>query len=244
MNRQNGLLHAAICLALLLAVGCSGPGSSARREALPPPIGLAEDEARAEFELMCRRVTESDEQYYGQRLLLESRKKLEAGLDDPAEEISVRKVLGLELIEQGRASDGLEVLEEALRMGRKHGISPLLQVELTSYVALAHMRAAEDNNCLLHHTAASCIVPFTEEAIHSKPEHARRAGDRFIDMLKVLQPRAPRTYHVAWLLNLMRMVTGDYPDGVPPAFRLPPERWLPERRFRGGGTGRRNSGSM
>jgi hypothetical protein len=65
----------------------------------------------------------------------------------------------------------------------------------------------------------SCILPFAPEAVHRRAEHTRRAGDRLAEVLELI----PGAVHSAWLLNIARMASGDYPAGVPPAFRLPPE---------------------
>ncbi|MBW2579171.1 MAG: CRTAC1 family protein, partial [Deltaproteobacteria bacterium] len=81
----------------------------------------------------------------------------------------------------------------------------------------AHLQAGEDENCVLRHTAASCILPFQPESLHTLPDHARRAGDLSLEILAL----QPDSVSARWILNLMRMVSGDYPEGVPAALRLP-----------------------
>ncbi len=91
----------------------------------------------------------------------------------------------------------------------------------------AHLQAGEDQNCVVRHTAASCIVPFQEDSLHTLPEHARRAGDLSLEILGL----RPDSVSARWILNLTRMVTGDYPSGVPAALRLPEDVFRSEETF-------------
>jgi len=91
----------------------------------------------------------------------------------------------------------------------------------------AHLQAGEDQNCVVRHTAASCIVPFQEDALHTLPEHARRAGDLSLEMLGL----RPDSVSARWILNLTRMVSGDYPSGVPTALRLAEDVFRSEEAF-------------
>jgi hypothetical protein len=91
----------------------------------------------------------------------------------------------------------------------------------------AHLQAGEDKNCVLRHTAASCILPFQPEALHTLPDHARRAGDLSLEILAL----QPDSVSARWLLNLTRMVTGDYPEGVPADLRLPEDAFRSDEDF-------------
>ena len=91
----------------------------------------------------------------------------------------------------------------------------------------AHLLMGEDENCVARHTAASCIVPFQEESLHTLPDHARRAADLSLEILAL----RPDIVSARWLLNLMRMVSGDYPEGVPADLRLPEGVFRSEEAF-------------
>ena len=91
----------------------------------------------------------------------------------------------------------------------------------------AHLQAGEDENCVARHTAASCIIPFQKESLHTFPEHARRAADLSLEILAL----RPDSVSARWLLNLMRMVSGDYPEGVPAALRLAEDAFRSDEDF-------------
>ncbi|MCG8455610.1 MAG: VCBS repeat-containing protein, partial [Holophagales bacterium] len=92
-----------------------------------------------------------------------------------------------------------------------------LRASVLRVLAIAHLQAAEDLNCLLSHSGSACIVPVAEDARHREPAHARRAGDLYARLVEL----APAQARYAWLLNLSRLLTGDWPGGVPEASRLP-----------------------
>ncbi|MCA9167669.1 MAG: CRTAC1 family protein [Planctomycetales bacterium] len=84
---------------------------------------------------------------------------------------------------------------------------------------IANLRYAEQQNCLANHTIDSCIMPMRGGGIHQLRDGALEARDEFLKLLE-LDPEAARP---RWLLNLTNMVLGDYPDGVPERWRIPPE---------------------
>jgi hypothetical protein len=228
---------ATLLLAMLGSLGCSGDDPDATKVAprngtnqqtgVAPdgdtsslPAALSGDQARAEFEAMCRTIRESDHPQWGRKLLRELQQQQAMPLDDPEETVRQRWTLGRELLEQGQASEAVTVLEEALALVMQHQIKPEWGIEIMSQLATANLRAATEANDIPHHNPRSCILPISEEAIHSDPRPARRSGDIYLQLLNMLE-WAPRTMHVAWLHNLSRMYSGDYPGGVPGPFRLP-----------------------
>jgi hypothetical protein len=101
--------------------------------------------------------------------------------------------------------------------GRGDATDPAPAVRRLALRRNAHLQAGEDENCVLRHTAASCILPIREEGRHLRPDHARRSGDLSLALLRA----RPGSASARWLLNLSRMVSGDYPTGVPEGARLP-----------------------
>ncbi len=170
------------------------------------------DQTRAEFEAVCKRLTEGDNPFFGTAVVSELQAKLAAGSLDPATEISLRMTLGVELIRLGRLAEAIEV-----------GSAPVLAASPESrssrllLLAVAHLQLAEEQNCVEMQGASSCILPVRPEAIHRRPEASRIAGDRYLEYLR----GNPDDIHVRWLLNLTRMISGDFPGGVPEEFRLP-----------------------
>ncbi len=212
---------ATVTALLVIAVAGRASAEAPADESSALPMIIPDHEVRAEFEATCRRVRDSDDPAFGRASLRRLRERLAAPIADPADEISVRRELAQELLEHGEALEAVTVLSRALRMASRDGVAADIRIEVMDLLATAHLRIATETNCIPHHTPASCLLPVERQAIHARPEHARKAGDLFLEILGLLE-RNPRTMHAAWLLNLTRMASGDYPAGVPEQFRVPP----------------------
>lgn len=177
-------------------------------------------ETRAEFESVCRRLTEGENAYFGRAVVGRLEERLQEAKEDPLVRFLLRGRLGFELIRLGDLEDAIARLDEAVEFSRSGGAEGDRNYHrlVRSHLATAHLQLAEDQNCVAHHTAASCILPIAAEGVHSLPEHARRAGDVYLELAR----EDPADYQARWLLNLARMVSGDHPEGVPEALRLPP----------------------
>ncbi len=183
----------------------------------PEPL-IADPTAAAELRGICHRFQNSQHGYYGLLTERELRKTLETSEPQGLEAILLRARLARELLQKGESGEAVSWLEEALRLPAAKTLEAKDRVTLLHLLALAHLQAGEDANCVTSHNAASCILPFAPDALHRQADDARRAGDLFLTILEL----EPRDVKAAWLLNLARMVTNDYPKGVPPQARLPP----------------------
>ena len=163
---------------------------------------------------ICEAMRSGDNPYYGQKSLDDLEARL-ASLEDPREITAARGLIGRQLLVLGDPEGAIEELTAVLKLAGTQSLEELRTASLWS-LALAHLAHAEDQNCLLHHTADSCILPISAEGVHSRPEHSRLAGDYF---LRYLEGR-PDDIRGAWLLNLARRVSGDFPSGVPERWRL------------------------
>ncbi len=179
---------------------------------------------RAELAGVCRAIKDSLDPFYGERRARELERRLAEAAGDPGQEVELKAALGRELLKLDRAEDAVELLDAAVKGARRLELDAGALLDMRIYLGLAHLQLAEDQNCVAHHNAASCILPFRPEAIHRLKEHTRQAGDVFEDIARE-HPRAVQTF---WLLNLARMVSGDFPDGVPASIRLPPGALEPE----------------
>ena len=198
-------------LPLLGFAGLALPGSADQAHPLP-------EETRAEFRAVCGRLMSGNNPFFGTAVVSDLQERLRAGGLDPAAEITTRMKLGMELIRLGRHSEAIELASSARSTGR-----PELDTSRLLLLAVARLQLAEDQNCVEMHNAASCILPLRPEAVHRLPEQSRKAGDLYLEYLE----RIPDDLHLRWLLNLTRMMSGDFPEGVPERFRLPPESLSP-----------------
>jgi tetratricopeptide (TPR) repeat protein len=119
------------------------------------------------------------------------------------------------LIALGREQEATELLEEQVARIDSAGIKGMdkLKVQL----ALAYLRAGERTNCVMNHTAETCIFPIQGEGIHKLQEGSRRAINVYRKLLKA----DPDNLEYRWLLNIAYMTLGEYPEKVPSAYLLP-----------------------
>ena len=119
------------------------------------------------------------------------------------------------LIALGREQEAIELLEEQVARIDSAGIKGMdkLKVQL----ALAYLRAGERTNCVMNHTAETCIFPIQGEGIHKLQEGSRGAINVYGKLLK----EHPDNLEYRWLLNIAYMTLGEYPAKVPSAYLLP-----------------------
>ncbi len=217
-SRRLGSIPLAGVLLVLL-----GPPCRAQETSYP-----SREATKAEFEALCKRLQESDNPYFGR--LPERRAEEAANAEsDPRRKVPLLGRLGYELIRLGRFDEAVERLEEARRLASKGELAGdhELRGKVLSTLAMAHLQLAEDQNCLDLNTPSSCILPLAPEAVHRKPGEAKAAGDLYLEALK----ERPSDVPARWLLNLSRMLSGDFPRGVPEALRPAAGALAPEAPF-------------
>jgi hypothetical protein len=132
---------------------------------------------------------------------------------------------GNELMRSGRTEEAIEVIGEVLKAANqlnpetssKNQQKAFIIYTVKKQLALAYMRKAEQDNCINNHTNESCIMPFSKKAQHLQREGSENA----IQLLTELLDTNPYDYDCQYLLNVAHMTLGQYPDGVPEAYRIP-----------------------
>jgi hypothetical protein len=87
-----------------------------------------------------------------------------------------------------------------------------------------YLRKAEIENCIGHHNRECCTVPLAGGGVHQVRQPAEMAAATFTRLLEL----TPEDLRAKWLLNIAAMALGNYPEGVPEAHRIPPERFRSE----------------
>ena len=103
--------------------------------------------------------------------------------------------------------------------------------ELESWIAICHLRQGEQENCLLNHTSASCIIPIAPAGYHQMMEGSSKAIDAYTRILE----KNDSALDARWLLNIAYMTLGRYPDEVPEPWLIPPSAFAsdyPLKKFR------------
>lgn len=119
------------------------------------------------------------------------------------------------LMYQGRFAEAAQWAERAI--SENPGAPPELRANLEALVGVIHLRRGETENCLECRGPSSCIFPIVAEAVHQKPSGSRAAVAHFTSYLR----QRPDDLGVRWLLNVAYMTLGEYPDKVPPEWRMP-----------------------
>lgn len=139
---------------------------------------------------------------------------------EPAHRFQYLANLGQELLYAGDTEEAIEYFLESQELlednpGQFHpGMNRMLQ----SYLALAYLRLGEQENCLINHTSASCIIPIRGDGIHQKEYGSENAINHY---QKVLE-HDPDDLNSRWLMNIAYMTLGQYPDEVPEPHLIPP----------------------
>ncbi|MGH9749945.1 MAG: CRTAC1 family protein [Candidatus Polarisedimenticolia bacterium] len=138
----------------------------------------------------------------------------------PEEYLNVQPQLAIELLNAGKTEESLAEYDRFLRFLSQPGITlgdkgrHLLERQR----AVAFLRLGEQQNCILNHSAASCIMPISLEGKHRLPTGSSKAIEVLTEILK----HVPGDLEARWFLNIAHMTLGQYPDGVPPRYLIPP----------------------
>jgi hypothetical protein len=118
---------------------------------------------------------------------------------------------------EGQAKRAYQVLQIARGLAESSGklAGPWLY-RIIYFQGVASLRRGEDENCLQCRGEGACIFPLRPTAVHTNPEGSRQAVHHFTEYLE----QFPDDPGVRWLLNLAYMTLGEYPEPVPPAYRL------------------------
>ncbi len=127
----------------------------------------------------------------------------------------------------GRSEEAAAAFEGILAEAAHPSISPPFVSAVRQLLALSHLRAAMQRNCVSGPAAARCSVPVTREAVHPDDAAARRAIEEYARVLGD-PPDESTALGAQWLLNLAYMMVGEYPFHVPERWLVPPEAFRAE----------------
>ncbi len=127
----------------------------------------------------------------------------------------------LDLLRRGDSELAAEELQKLTKLNDAgkldgHLTAPELD-KLASYLALSYLRLGEQENCIINHTASSCLFPIRSAGFHQLPQGSQRATDEYVEILR----KQPDNLSARWLLNVAYMTLGEHPDGVPAEWLIP-----------------------
>lgn len=173
-----------------------------------------------------------DQNPYANVALLKSLQEQIATSTDAGQRLDLQYQLAEQFLNLGQPNDCLVVLSNMLRSpGRgRVSIAPSSRRQIRLLEGLAWLRVGEQENCLQHHNADSCLVPIRSAGHHTELRGATNAEAIFLELAR------QRTNDLGsrWLLNIAAMTLGKYPQDIPPALRIPAsvfESEFPLQRF-------------
>ena len=133
--------------------------------------------------------------------------------------IRLERSIAFLYMHEGMLAEAATWLERALRLSQSRGASVDDQAGLRALLGIAALRRGEIENCLGCVGPSSCIFPIARDAVHLKPSGSREAVKHLAAALEL----TPGDLRLRWLLNIVFMTLGEYPDNVPPAYLIPPD---------------------
>ncbi len=135
--------------------------------------------------------------------------------------LKLQNSIGLLYMYEGKFTEAASWIEGVLRAP---DTPPSIRADLTAVMGIIALRRGEIENCLECLGPSSCIFPITREAVHQNQAGSREAVRWFTTYLG----ESPGDLRVIWLLNIAYMTLGEYPDKVPPKYRIPIEPFRSE----------------
>ena len=150
---------------------------------------------------------------------------LQAGVvEKPKYRIEILPQLADELLKAGKTEEAIAVADSLLHLTPAEAlIAPPLHAT-HEFLGLAYMRLGEQENCIAHHGIDSCLLPIRGTGLHRLPRGSRGA----LRELGLALEAKPGNLGARWLLNIASMTLGEYPDGVPAKWRIPPKTFASE----------------
>ena len=171
---------------------------------------------RSEFLAIAHRLSDGSNPFFGSSQVLGFRAKLEEPGLEPINAMRLRTMLGHHLMRLGEIDPAVEEFEAVFALADRHRLK--LPARLLAMRALAYLRQAEVTNCIELHNRECCIFPLQGGGIHTVTGPALKAKLQYLEFLKI----KPDDLEGRWLLNIAAMALGEYPEGIPERYRIPP----------------------
>src|SRR5436190_3510370 len=113
-----------------------------------------------------------------------------------------------ELMNAGEAEDAFRNFKDVEAFIRKYGAFQGKEAEqIQLLTAMSSLRVGEQENCVSHHNADSCLMPIRDQGVHTEQRGSRGAKEILLEFLA----KSPKDMRARWLLNLICMTLGEYP---------------------------------
>jgi len=128
----------------------------------------------------------------------------------------------------GNLRTGIEQLVEAYKLIDTADLDEVDAVSTIFHLGVAYMRLGETENCCKRNSPQSCVLPIRGRGIHVDREGSTHAIRYFEEVLSRPSQSEHLRLEARWLLNIMYMTLGRYPDDVPREHLIPTEAFEDE----------------
>ncbi|MFN0007831.1 MAG: FG-GAP-like repeat-containing protein [Planctomycetota bacterium] len=177
----------------------------------------SEDPIRAEFLAVAEKLFTTP----GGLMDRTGSKVLRAAIDRPgsdwAQNMLARCDLVIALLKEDETEQAVEAVETIFRLLASQPAVLHNEPKFHRLRALAYLRLAEVQNCITRHNRDCCVFPLKGDGIHTEKSPAAQAASSLFAFLRA----QPEDLEVRWLLNIVYMAQGGYPDAVPKEFLIP-----------------------
>ena len=210
-----------IAVALALA-SCDGDSPAPAQGGLPAEATFEDGTPRQkpEFDAIATRLLRDGAPEFFPGVRVATLRKV---LGQPNLPLPQRLELGAELagalMETGEIDDAIREVDRVEELGKALPGGLEKNPALHWLRGMIYLRQAEVQNCILRHNRDCCVFPLEDGGIHTERGPADKARESFLKYAR-LQPADLRA---RWMINLVAMAVGEYPDSVPADLRIPPE---------------------
>ncbi len=188
----------------------------------PAPFSFPEMTPAQEFREVATRLRASDNEFLGEVPYRKVEEQLASDDLSAGKRCQLQGELARHLLRLGKTSAAVTAIEEAVLRSRSDASVSSHLPSMLRIQAIVHLRQAEQQNCIDRHCCQSCIFPIERGGVHQRRSAATRAR-RALE--EYLQSNPDDKVGMSWILNVLNMTLGEYPDGVPEAYRLDASSW-------------------
>jgi len=191
-----------------------------------PPASRPADftSQKMEFLAVADRLAKSRDLYLGRQRIQAIQRRLERTDLGDEQRIDELARLCRAYLRRGEVTKAIEQAEACMALAKADRRLTHLVPLVHRLLGLVHLRQAELANCIARHNADCCLFPLQGGGVHTERSPAEAARADFSAYLAA----QPEDLKIRWLLNVLAMALGDYPQGVPVAFRIPASAFASE----------------
>ncbi|MEY3050926.1 MAG: hypothetical protein RLY31_711 [Bacteroidota bacterium] len=209
-------------MACCLAICWTACGPAAQQDEAPSAAGPQGPGTRRMVALLREANASLDPmklQFYGSTRRAAQFKTIMESATDSGQRMMAHLQYAYELLSSGRNEQAVVEFERLLPLAEQAGFQPAFAYQVRKLLALSYVRIGETTNCIDRYHPDACVMPIQGGGIYAVQEASRAAIKIYEGMLA----ENPSDDETIWMLNFVYMTLGEFPDKVPPAWRLSPD---------------------